>query len=106
MRFRFITKISNLAGGVWVSHKKENFKIYLEHFDSDAIGPFFGWLSTEIDYFAESTLNLKTHAVYQGHGQRPRIVLLESEHPLYLQQRDGITLAEAWKIAHFYQDRS
>lgn len=88
--------------GVWVSHKKENFETYREHSDSAQIGPFFGWLSTRIDYFGESTLELKTMAHYQGGSLRPRIVLGESQHPLYLQQRDGISLAEAWKIVHFY----
>ena len=89
--------------GVWVSHKKENFEIYREQFDIDSIGPFFGWLSTKIDYYSESTLSLKTMAHYRGGGLRPRIVLEPSSHPLYLQQRDGISLDEAWKIIHHYQ---
>ena len=89
--------------GVWVSHKKENFEIYRANFDSSSIGPFFGWLSTEIDYFSESTLNLKTMAHYRGDGLRPRIELEPSSHPLSCQQRDGISLAEAWKIVHHYK---
>lgn len=90
--------------GVWVSHKRENFQIYREHFDSAEIGPFFGWLCTKIDYYSESTLESKTMAHYRGGGLRPRIVLEESLHPLYRQQRDGISLAEAWKIVHHYKD--
>jgi hypothetical protein len=90
--------------GVWVSHKRENFETYRENFDTDTVGPFFGWLSTEIVYFSDSTLLLKTKAVYQGQGTRPRIVLAESQHPLYFQQRDGISLDEAWKIIHYYED--
>jgi len=86
--------------GVWVSHKKENFEMYREHFDSAEIGPFFGWLSTEIAYYGQSTLELKTMAHYRGGGLRPRIVLEESSHPLAYQQREGITLAEAWKMVH------
>lgn len=88
--------------GVWVSHKKENFEAYQRHFDSDEIGPFFGWLCTEIDYYRESTLSLKTIAHYQGNNLRPRIVLEESSHPLYCQQREGISLTEAWEIVHHY----
>src|SRR5688572_10338693 len=30
--------------GVWVSQKKENFQTYKENFESEEIGPFFGWL--------------------------------------------------------------
>jgi len=91
--------------GVWVSHKKENFEIYRAHFDSADIGPFFGWLCTEMDYYPQSTLNLKTMAHYRGQGLRPRIVLAESEHLLFRQQRDGISLAEAWEIVHRYQKK-
>ena len=91
--------------GVWVSHKKENFEIYREHFDSAEIGPFFGWLSTKIDYYAESTLELKTMAHYRRGSLRPRIVLEESSHPLYRQQRDGVSLAEAWKMVHHYENK-
>ena len=92
--------------GVWVSHKKENFQVYREKFDTPDIVPFFGWLSTIIDYFPESTLELKTMAHYRGGGLRPRIVLDESDHPLYYQQRDGISLSEAWKIVHYYEKTS
>lgn len=89
--------------GVWVSHKQENFEVYRDHFDSTKIGPFFGWLCTEIVFYPESTLELKTMAHYRGEGLRPRIVLEESAHPLYRQQRDGISLAEAWEMVHFYE---
>lgn len=91
--------------GVWVSHKKENFEIYRQHFDSADIGPFFGWLCTEIEYYVEPTLELKTMAHYRGGNLRPRIVLEESQHPLYYQQLDGISLAEAWKMVHHYMDK-
>ena len=88
--------------GVWVSHKQQNFETYREQSDSAAIGPFFGWLCTKIVYYPETTLELKTMAHYRGGGLRPRIVLEESGHPLYRQQRDGISLSEAWEIVHFY----
>jgi hypothetical protein len=92
--------------GVWVSHTKENFETYRQHFDSAEIGPFFGWLCTKIGYYAESTLNLKTMAHYRDGNLRPRIVLEESSHPLYRQQCDGISLAEAWEMVHYYDPKS
>ena len=91
--------------GVWVSHKRENFEIYREHFDTAEIGPFFGWLATEINYFKESTLDLKTMAHYRGDGLRPLIILEESDHPLARQQHEGITQAEAWRIVHHCTDQ-
>lgn len=89
--------------GVWVSHKKENFETYRDHFDMPDIGPFFGWLCTKISYYPESTLELKTMAHYRGGGLRPQIVVGESDHPLYRQQRHGISLAQAWQIVHHYE---
>jgi hypothetical protein len=90
--------------GVWVSQKKENFFNYLENSDSNQIGPYFGWLSTEISYYEKSTLNLKTMAHFMGNGKRPRIEVEPSDHPLSINQHQGITRAEAWEIVHFYMD--
>jgi hypothetical protein len=42
---------------VWVSHKRENFEKYREHFDTAEIGPFFGWLCAKIDFFQFPRLN-------------------------------------------------
>jgi len=86
--------------GVWVSHKKKNFETYRQNFDRPSIGPFFGWLCTEINYYPETTLHLKTMAHYRGQGLRPSIVLDEADHLLYRHQRDGISLSEAWRIVH------
>lgn len=91
--------------GVWVSHKKENFYNYLEHFDSDSIGPFFGWLCTRIHYYNQDTLSLKTTAHYRGKGIRPLITINACDHPLYFDQRDGIALQKAWEIIHFYDSK-
>ena len=94
-----------LGFGVWVSQKKENFETYLENFDTLDIGPFFGWLSNEFRFKGEPTTNLKTMAHFQGNGLRPLIELDESDHPLYVAQRDGISLDEAWRIAHEHLGR-
>ena len=88
--------------GVWVSLKKENFETYREHFDSNLVGPFFGWLSTVITYCPETTLNLPTTVKFVGGGSRPRIFVNDCNHQLRLDQRTGITLAAAWRIVHHY----
>jgi hypothetical protein len=92
----------DLGFGVWVSQKKENYETYLENYDTPDIGPFFGWLSNEFKFSGEPTLRLKTMVHFQGDGQRPLIELDESNHPLSLAQRNGISLNKAWKIAHDY----
>ena len=88
--------------GVWVSQKRENFGTYLENFDSDQIGPFFGWLCNNISYYKQETLLLKTMAHFRRDGLRPWIELDSTDHPLTVDQRDGISLAKAWEIVHFY----
>lgn len=90
--------------GVWVSQKRENFFTYLDNFDSGGIGPFFGWLCTRIAYYKEDTLLLKTMAHFRANNQRPSIELEETNHPLSIDQRNGITLDRAWEIVHFYMD--
>lgn len=91
--------------GVWVTQKKENFDTYIDNFDSDKIGPFFGWLSTHLDFYDEDTINLKTMAHFRGNGLRPTIEIEPSNHPLSLDQKNGISLEKAWEIVHFYLDR-
>ena len=90
--------------GVWVSQRRENFYTYLDKYDSDEIGPFFGWLATRINYYEEETLSLKTMAHFRGGGRRPSIEVEPTEHQLALDQRNGITLEKAWEIVHFYLD--
>lgn len=96
--------LENFGFGVWVSQKRENFLTYVDNFDSDEIGPFFGWLCTRITFYEQDTLLLKTTAHFRGEGLRPSIVLEPSDHALAVDQRDGITLAKAWEIAHHYSD--
>lgn len=88
--------------GVWVSLKKENFNKYLAHFDSNKIGPFFGWLCTRIAYFEDDTYLLKTQVHFQSGNQRPHIELEPTDHPLAVAQREGMSLEQAWEIVHFY----
>ncbi|MBB4602516.1 hypothetical protein HNQ93_003273 [Hymenobacter luteus] len=87
--------------GVWVSQSEDHFRCYQKHPDANDIGPFFGWLCTEIQIFAP-TLSLKTKAHFQGNGLRPWIELEPTDHPLAVAQREGISLDRAWEIVHEY----
>ena len=86
--------------GVCVSQKQENFKAYLENFVSPDIGPFFGWLSNRIPFYEQDTWALKTMVRFQGNNQRPLIEVEPSDHPLFLDSSEGITLEQAWRYAH------
>jgi hypothetical protein len=59
-------------------------------------------LCTRIAYYSENTLLLKTMAHFRRGGLRPTIELEPTDHPLAVDQREGISLARAWQIVHYY----
>lgn len=87
--------------GVWVSLSKDNFARALELWNTEgreAEKPYFGWLCTELALYSESTTNLKTNAHTRPVGSRPFIVE-PTDHPLAVEQRNGITPARVQEIA-------
>lgn len=79
--------------GVWVSLSQENFAKWIENFDSQGrshIGPFFGWLNAWLKPYPD-TINLKTMVHLRDHGLRPLIELEHTNHPLAIEQREGIS---------------
>lgn len=88
--------------GVWVSLSKDNFARALEVWNTEgreAEKPYFGWLSTELTLYPESTTNLKTNAHTRPVGKRPFIELEPTDHPLAVEQRTGITQDRVREIA-------
>jgi hypothetical protein len=87
--------------GVWVSQSEKNYERYL---DDEEMEPTFGWLVNRIGFYDEDTSLLKTRVHFSGEGKRPTIELEPTDHPLAVDQRNGITLERAWKIVHRYMD--
>lgn len=88
--------------GVWVSLSRENFERASELWETEGREtepPYFGWLSTELQLYEPSTLNLKTNVHTQAVGIRPLIELQPTDHPLALEQSEGITLARVQEFA-------
>ncbi len=92
----------HLGFGVWISQEKAHFANYLDNYDTNEIGPFIGNLANELKYDGVSTLSLEAMVHFQGSGQRPLVVLDQSDHPLYLAQENGIAMDRAWEIIHDY----
>jgi hypothetical protein len=87
--------------GAWVSVSKDSFARILELWEAAQIEdepPKFGWLSNAIKTYP-STLNLKTHLHLSGGGKRPSIELEPTDHPLAIEQRQGISIARVEEIA-------
>ena len=87
--------------GVWVSVSETSFKRILELWDvntREQDQPFFGWLCNNISIYPE-TFGLKTHVHLRNNGVRPFIQLEPTDHPLAVEQRDGITLERVKEFA-------
>jgi len=86
--------------GVWVSVSRESFDRILELWRTKVIEnepPRFGWLCNNISTYP-STLNLKTHLHLRGGGARPSIELEPTDHPLAVEQRQGISIERIEEI--------
>jgi hypothetical protein len=59
---------------------------------------YFGWVSTTLPCYLD-TLNLKAMVHTRPVGQRPYIELEPTDHPLAMEQRNGIDLARVQEIA-------
>jgi hypothetical protein len=77
--------------GVWGSLSRENFHRLIELGDDESrdLPPMFSWLSTQISDYPD-TLSLKMHAHIQKLGMRPHFNFEESDHPLVVEQCNGI----------------
>lgn len=87
--------------GVWVSLSRKSYERTLELWRQpgrESEPPYFGWLQTRLPY-SSSTVNLKTLVHTQPVGERPLIELEPTDHPLAVEQREGITLARVRAIA-------
>lgn len=86
--------------GVWSTLSPANFSLYRETFDSGEqgeLGPWFGWFSNRLKGYPD-TLNLKCQIRPQNGRQRPLIELEPMDHPLAVEERDGITLDRLLEI--------
>jgi hypothetical protein len=87
--------------GVWVSLSEKSWDRTCELWETpgrESEPPYFGWLSTELPLYP-STLNLKTHVHTRPVGLRPLIELEPTDHPLAIEQRQGIRPARLRDIA-------
>lgn len=90
--------------GVWVSLSRDHFAEFKACYDTPKrshIGPFFGWLSAELPLYP-STENLKTLVHLRDDGIRPCIELEPTDHPLAVEQRNGISVDRVAEIYAFF----
>jgi hypothetical protein len=59
---------------------------------------FPGWLNTQLPVFGD-TFNLEVRVQTQVVGRRPHFTVVDEEHPLAVEQRDGISMRRVEEIA-------
>jgi hypothetical protein len=87
--------------GVWCSLSEENFQRYEKLFDRvarEAGESFFGWLCSAIPGYPD-TQQLKTMVRVRPWPTRPLVHLEPTNHPLAVEQREGLTVERAREIA-------
>ena len=90
-----------LEWGVWSSLSEANFKHYRKTMggkDRSKLDAMFGWFSSHLPGYPE-TRGLKCNVVARDAGLRPLIDLEPTDHPLAIDQRNGITKDRAIDLA-------
>ena len=100
-----IGTIESFVWGVWVSLSDASFKVFVNCYEEaqrSHNGPFFGWLAAELPLYPD-TNGLKTHVHLRDEGVRPRIELEPTNHPLAVEQRNGLDAARVAEIFSFFE---
>lgn len=88
--------------GVWSSISRANYNIMVDNWEvenrENIVTPAFGYLSNRIPLYGE-TLNLNLLIHTMPVGQIPILELEPTDHPLAIEQREGITIARVHEIA-------
>jgi hypothetical protein len=80
--------------GVWSSLSGKNFALYRDTFESGdqgKLGPWFGWFSNQLPGYPKTSA-LKCRVQPRSGGLRPTFELEPADHPLAVEQREGVTL--------------
>ncbi len=89
--------------GVWVSQSRASFARYIATFSENQSGDSsFGWLRVTMPGYANDGGELAALACdvrWGDSGQRPTVLLHESDHALYRDQVNGITWNRAISLA-------
>ena len=92
--------------GVWVSQSERNFRRLQRPWNvvrQHRLEPTFGYVSNDLPGYDWSTLELKSLLLHQRRGLRPLVELEPTDHPLAIEQREGITSARVHELTAFLQ---
>ncbi|MBB5340319.1 DUF2199 domain-containing protein [Tunturiibacter gelidoferens] len=87
--------------GIWAEVSPKNFVRTNELWaveGREKEAPFPGWLNSQLPIFGD-TYNLEVSVQTQPVGRRPHFTIVDQDHPLAEDQRDGITMERVEEIA-------
>jgi hypothetical protein len=87
---------------VWCSVSQDSFGRMMDSWnDPERVNgePYFGWLNTSLPMYEQETLHMKTMLHERGPGTVPLVVLEPTDHPLAVEQREGIAMKRVHHIA-------
>jgi hypothetical protein len=87
--------------GVWVEVGPKDFIRTIEQWNvagRESEPPYPGWLNSEIPLFG-NTINVQVNVQTQRVGRRPHFTLIDPDHPLAIEQRNGIPMSRVIQIA-------
>ena len=90
--------------GVWVEISPKNFVRTHELWNQpgrEQEPSYPGWLDTELPLYGP-TINLEVRVLTQVAGRRPHFEVVAGDHPLALEQRNGVTLERVKLISAFH----
>ncbi len=91
----------------WISLSAESFRRVNELWDKpgrEDQPAAFGWLSSALPTYTPTTLSLKTGVQTRPIGERPWVELEPTDHPLAVEQREGISWERIAAIYHAFQE--
>lgn len=80
--------------GSWVSLSEESYQEFIECFDQDSrshVGPFVGWHCCDFAVYEKECTSLEAQIYLRDNGIRPSIKIKPTDHPLAVEQKNGIT---------------
>lgn len=92
----------DLLFDIWTSISEDNFCKRMDLWElPERVNelPYFGWLNSFIPSYG-NTINLKIIAIEQAPGYIPEIKVTEEDHPLSIDQLQGITMEKAMEIVY------
>ena len=101
IEIRVVNSADNFYWLAWVSVSEPDYDRMTDLWQSmgrETEPPYSCTLSSELPCYSESTLGLAAQLYTQPVGERPFVVFDLSDHPIVIEQRNGITISRVQEI--------